>query len=1249
MEKKLINNNKYTIGLFLNCLTGGYVEIIIDKIIETCEEADVNLVIIPGDNPALEKYSFQHNLLYDLTPNEYLDGIIVISRVLGDPATVEHLLSKALALPAVVIGEEIQSAVSTISVDNVAGMVEGLEHFIEFHKYRKIAFIKGLEGNDEAEERFQIYKDTLKKHNIAYDENLVYYGDFSPSGGKKAVIDFLDRRSLSVEDIDAVFASNDDMATGAVSEFESRGINVPVDIPVAGFDNLNAMGALGIPLASVGQPLKEMSACAVLTLIDYLNGKKVKKKQTFSTKYIKRSSCGCLLNNRDIARVKDEKYYQDMLAGEDVSQVLQKIAESDGEPLPFSWQEFLDLIVEMRDTALDELVCNRFVIDFTRLIVKSHITYNDSQKILQMLKTSSEYIKSEVADFYENRWYELFFIEADTIVDNMSSEISGTARTNAAANSNALIERGLQQMVSLSSIEELANSLFHELPKIEINNCYISLYKNYHTIKNNLNATLSLPSQASMVLGYADKKRVYSDSEYFDAKMLVPHDVILGNNRLTLVLETLYFEENTYGFILFEMSRMYRGYIYETVRRQICTAIRFMVNIEEKRAANQVLEKSNRKLEELDKIKNDFIANITHDFRMPLSVVLNTVDITMRYTNLADQSTVLDRLRTVYTASKKLKFSIDRLLDLAKMDSGGLKLKIRELKLKKFLFHLFDFYSSSVSASGIEFFSSLPQSEIENFYTDPERLEEILSNIVSNAIKYVDVDYGKIVISLHDYSDSIQLEIKDNGIGIEKDKLGTVFNRFEQVDTESNRTHKGTGIGLAFAKQLTNLLKGNITAYSDGPGTGATFTLIFPKGKDVFDRVNYDFVGEEFEYNPNDLKSQLQDEISDKKNWSGTGRIEVDIKELNLENEFNPNKGLILIVDDNKHIREIISVYLEHAGYRNFIFADNGIVAIEAVYQYKPDFIICDYNMPRMRGDQFHDEIATNPDFKKVPFIFVTALTDRSTLIDRKRRGAIAYLSKPVEEDELISTVNVHMKSYMDFKQMFMRATVDELTGLNNRRTLMELLLVQVSIREKRNLSVIFLDIDYFKSINDTYGHHVGDIVLKAFGQLIESHKRPYDIAGRYGGEEFVIVLPGASAAAAKKAAEKFRTLIESMDLFDDTEKIKLTASFGVVSLLDNDHYFAEKCGIDSLDYLFVITNPNAVDWDEYQGRKRILRDEMLKAADAALYQAKSTICTTCGFLSDKEQSFEAGQCPECGGTDLQQGRNRVSVFNSGQ
>jgi diguanylate cyclase (GGDEF)-like protein len=291
----------------------------------------------------------------------------------------------------------------------------------------------------------------------------------------------------------------------------------------------------------------------------------------------------------------------------------------------------------------------------------------------------------------------------------------------------------------------------------------------------------------------------------------------------------------------------------------------------------------------------------------------------------------------------------------------------------------------------------------------------------------------------------------------------------------------------------------------------------------------------------------------------------------------------VLIIDDSEAVRERIIKTLESFNlFSRYYEAEDGLEGFKKLLASPVDIILCDLEMPRIDGFKFLGMMKSRPDLQDTPVIMLTGREDRELKIKGLEQGASDYITKPFDAEELVARVKVHLKIKNlqdDLKRtnelLLELSNTDHLTGLFNRRYLMDALAkeVQRSMRKGGNLSLIILDIDHFKKVNDQYGHLQGDLVLQKVAQLLQKELRNYDIAARYGGEEFIAVLPDAALEEAVFVANRMRTSVQSTKFSGELSQTSLTISLGVAQ------FSKESCTTE---------------------------DEFIKRADDALYRAKA-------------------------------------------
>jgi two-component system cell cycle response regulator len=260
----------------------------------------------------------------------------------------------------------------------------------------------------------------------------------------------------------------------------------------------------------------------------------------------------------------------------------------------------------------------------------------------------------------------------------------------------------------------------------------------------------------------------------------------------------------------------------------------------------------------------------------------------------------------------------------------------------------------------------------------------------------------------------------------------------------------------------------------------------------------------------------------------------------------------ILIAEDDPISRRVLEANLLEWGYDVMVASDGG-EAWEIIQQPEsPSLIISDWMMPRMDGLALCREIRNMEKSEYTYFIILTAKGEKKDIIEGLEAGADDFLTKPFNQEELKYRTRIGERIINLERRILELANTDPLTGLLNRRAFMERMEQEMSRaqREKKPLSLIMADIDHFKNVNDTYGHQIGDIVLQRFVGQLTTSTRPYDFMGRYGGEEFVVCLPGADGLKAASVSERMRRQVEDMEtmLPDDSRSIRITASFGTAS-----------------------------------------------------------------------------------------------------
>ena len=240
------------------------------------------------------------------------------------------------------------------------------------------------------------------------------------------------------------------------------------------------------------------------------------------------------------------------------------------------------------------------------------------------------------------------------------------------------------------------------------------------------------------------------------------------------------------------------------------------------------LTKQKNFLIQANKYKDDFLANMSHELKTPLNSINIISSVMMKNKNNKLDDKEVKNLKIINSCGNDLLYLINDILDLAKLEAGEIRLDYQELNFKEIIYSIKEMFEPQIKEKNLEFIFEF-DSNINFIYSDSHRIKQIIKNILSNALKFV--ENGSISFIIKNKNENIEVIVKDTGIGIEKEKLEFIFDRFKQVSSSTNRKYGGTGLGLAICKKLLNLLKGDIFVSSE-VNKGSTFTIIFPKNSD---------------------------------------------------------------------------------------------------------------------------------------------------------------------------------------------------------------------------------------------------------------------------------------------------------------------------------------------------------------------------------------------------------------------------------
>ncbi len=404
-------------------------------------------------------------------------------------------------------------------------------------------------------------------------------------------------------------------------------------------------------------------------------------------------------------------------------------------------------------------------------------------------------------------------------------------------------------------------------------------------------------------------------------------------------------------------------------------------------------------LSELDNLKTQFFANISHEFRTPITLILGPLKDLYQKTSEGDTKTVLG---PVIRNGQRLLRLINQLLDLSKLEAGKMTMQASQTDLVQFIKEIASSYESLAAEKKIKYFF-YPEAQELSMYLDNEKIEKVIHNILSNAFKFTK-ENGEVILYLKvENNQHVVISVRDTGIGIPDHQLDKVFDRFYQVDSSQTRDYEGSGIGMALAKELVELHHGTISVESK-EGKGSTFTVRLP--------LDQKYLRKEEITESADLKKTKT--ISD-------GFISEETRvEAALEKEtVSESQPVLLIVEDNTDMRYYIRKTLSDN--YHIIEASNGKEGVEKAKEVVPDLIISDVMMPEMDGYKLCELIKTNEFTSHIPVILLTAKADQQSRLTGLEYRADDYLLKPFDGDELRLIVRNHIEQKQKMREKFSR------------------------------------------------------------------------------------------------------------------------------------------------------------------------------------------------------------------------------------
>lgn len=409
------------------------------------------------------------------------------------------------------------------------------------------------------------------------------------------------------------------------------------------------------------------------------------------------------------------------------------------------------------------------------------------------------------------------------------------------------------------------------------------------------------------------------------------------------------------------------------------------------KARESELAMLNEKLKELDRLKTEFFSNISHEFRTPLTLMLTPIEELLNNRHTLPDERIASNLEIAHRNLLRLLKLVNTLLDFSRIEAGRVKASFEATDISALTADLASNFSSASELAQVQLIVDCPPLK-EWIEVDHDMWEKIVLNLLSNAFKFT--HKGSITLTTRIENNKAVLRVRDTGIGIPKEELPKLFDRFYRVENAGGRTYEGTGIGLSLVQELVKLQGGSIEVEST-EGEGTTFSVFMPLG------VKHETLPEnphKHDTNPH----ALQAHIAEITQWSSPKPQEATV-------HHTISKGKILVADDNPDMREFIKRLLEDAGY-DVLVATDGEVAWQMCQNTLPNLILSDVMMPRMNGFELIKKLRSTDYTYALPIILISARAGEVDKAEGLMSGADDYLSKPFHSAELIARVDGAVK-----------------------------------------------------------------------------------------------------------------------------------------------------------------------------------------------------------------------------------------------
>ena len=593
MIPKGSDKKRKTIGVFLAQISRVWGTEFMAGVEQAAREHDVNLVCFVGGQPSslMTPGQIQNSYgLYDLVKPGQFDGLILASDIAHglNPKEIKEFCRTFAPTPMVAQAIE-TDGVPKLIVDNRKGMKSILRHLIEEHEYKRIAFIGGVEGHIEAEERFQTYKDELEAHGIKFNEELVVQGDFTPDSGRAAIRTLIEDRGVRFQ---AIVAANDRMAFGALEALQLRGIQVPDTIALTGFDDVREAQSLGVPLTTVRQRFAQIGQQTFETLWQRIEGKTVPHTQVADAEMVIRWSCGCLPETVRYAVVPPREVSQTgRLQNKRDAAIMALLSASSIDSKDPNIDQFKEIFGRLWDILLssmeDSANGNNFLRTTNAAIEMLRRHGRDASIWHNLVSTLRRYALAGISSPTTMLHAENLFQQARLLTGELSQRAQAFSRLQFEQQEDVYQDFGFS-MAPAMSLQEIGKAISENFPKMGIERWYVMFYSD---VTSPAPTTSPPPENYRLLFQYDENKfEIPKTTKNLGTGSLVPRGKEPEDHRYTALVMPLSLARNRFGFMWVEMGPK-NWDIYTRIRNLVSSALLRTMLVQQREQAQTEVER----------------------------------------------------------------------------------------------------------------------------------------------------------------------------------------------------------------------------------------------------------------------------------------------------------------------------------------------------------------------------------------------------------------------------------------------------------------------------------------------------------------------------------------------------------------------------------------------------------------------------------------------------------------------------------